>query len=122
MNRLIARGSVFSLLLILLAAVPATSLAQRRSPGNGTLREFLAEYKGKEILILDRTTGVEQYVSGDASKAYSLTLNDVQADYIVVSRSTETDKRSFIYPLSVIRRIIYAYDNVRYQKIVLEMY
>jgi len=122
MNRFIARGSVLFPLFLLLAAVPASSLAQRRTPGERTLREFLAEYKGREILILDKTTGVEQYVSGDASKAYSLTLNDVQADYIVVSRTTDTDKRTFIYPITVIRRIIYMYDNVRYQKIVLEMY
>ncbi len=122
MTSLTYRLSIFSCIILFLAAGSAESFAQRRAPGNGTLREFLAEYKGKEVLILDKTTGVEQFVSGDASKAYSLILNDVQGDYIVVSRTTDTDKRTFIYPISVIRRIIYMYDNVRYQKIVIEMY
>jgi hypothetical protein len=122
MERFSARGGILSamLLLLILALVPPTALSQRRNPPS--LKEFLSTYKGKEILILDKTTGVEQFVGGDASKAYNLTLSDVQNDYIVVSRTTETDKRTFVYPMSVVRRIIYLYDNKPYQKIVIEMY
>jgi hypothetical protein len=122
MERFSARGGILSAMLFLLifALVPSTALSQKRNPPS--LKEFLSTYKGKEILILDKATGVEQYVGGDATKAYNLTLNDVQNDYIVVSRTTETDKRTFVYPMSVIRRIIYLYDNRPYQKIVIEMY
>lgn len=123
MNRYSARGGLLSALLVFLLAlslVPSSTFAQRRNPP--TFKDFLSTYKGKEVLILDKTTGVEQFVGGDASKAYNLTLNDVQNDYIVVSRTTETDKRTFAYPMSVIRRIIYLYDNKPYQKIVIELY
>lgn len=107
-------------LLVLLAVLPAASvLAQRRPP---TLREFLLQYRGREILIMDRTGAVEQFSGGEAAKAYTLVLNDVQSDYIVVTRETEADKRSFVYPISIIRRIIFQYDGRAYQKIVLEMY
>lgn len=121
MKRLIARGGILIGLALMVAAIPAQSLAQRRvNPPN--FREFLLQYKGKDVLILDRTTGVVQYEGGDASKAYSLTLNDVLDDYIVVTRNTDTDKRTFVYPISIIRRVIYLYNNRPYQKIVLEMY
>jgi hypothetical protein len=111
--------------LVLLAAVlcacSVLSMAQQR--GNpATLHEFLNQFKGKEVLIIDKTGGQEQFTSGESSKAYLLTLRDVQVDYIVVSRNIESDKRTFIYPLSVIRRIIYQYDNKPYQQIVIEMY
>lgn len=123
MDRFSARGGVLSamlLIVLVLSLASTTAFSQRRNPP--TLKEFLSTYKGKEILILDKTTGVEQFVGGDASKAYNLTLNDVQTDYIVVSRTTETDKRTFVYPMSVVRRIIYLYDNKPYQKIVIELY
>ncbi len=116
------RGLALLLIALVLALglVTSTAPAQKKLPP--TLREFLLQYKGKEILILDKTTGMEQFVGGDASKTYNLILNDVQNDYIVVSRTTETDKRTFVYPLSIVRRIIYLYDNKPYQKIVIEMY
>jgi len=86
------------------------------------LREFLLQYRGKEVQIIDKTGGTEQFTSGDPTKAYTLTLNEVEGDYIVVSRNTATDKRTFIYPLSIIRRVIYQYDGKPYDKILLEMY
>jgi len=93
--------------------------AQKRPP---SLREFLLQYKGKEIQISDKTGGAEQFTSGDPAKAYTLILNDVENDYIVVSRSTATDKRTFVYPMSVIRRVIYMFDGKPFDKILLEMY
>ncbi len=93
--------------------------AQKKPP---SIREFLLQYRGKEVLIMDKTMGVEQFVGGDAGKSYHLLLNDVQNDYMVVSRNTDTDKRTFLYPLSLIRRVIYLYDGKPYQKIVIEMY
>jgi hypothetical protein len=121
MRRLSAGPARFFLgVLLALVLVPTvSSFAQRRPP---TLREFLQQYRGKEILIMDKTGGVEQFSGGEAAKAYTLTLNDVQNDYIVVTRETDADKRSFVYPISIIRRIIFQYDGRAYQKIVLELY
>ena len=107
-----------SFLLLLFTAVGAAQ-AQKRP---ALLREFLSQYKGKEIQIIDRTGGTEQFTTGDPSKAYTLTLNDVQTDYIVVTRNTATDKRTFLYPISIIRRIIYQFDGKAYDRILLEMY
>jgi hypothetical protein len=104
--------------IILLGSTPE-SLAQKRP---ATLRDFLVQYKGKEIQIMDRTGGTEQFVAGDPTKTYVLTLVEVQDDYIVVSRNTSSDKRAFVYPISVIRRIIFAYDWKPYQMILLELY
>jgi hypothetical protein len=99
--------------------VPSSASAQKRPP---TIREFLLQYKGKEIQISDKTGGTEQFTSGDPAKAYTLTLNDVLNDYIVVTRSSANDKRSFVYPISIIRRIIFLFDGKPYDKILLEMY
>ncbi len=111
--------ATIAVLMALTVVSTAQAPAQKKA---STIREFLLQYKGKEILIQDRTGGVEQFVGGDATKAYNLTLNDVQTDYMIVSRNTDTDKRTFLYPLSLIRRIIYLYDGKPYQKIVIEFY
>jgi len=114
--------SSLSVALLLVAGFVAAGDASAQRRGPATLREFLMQYRGKEVQILDKTGGSEQFVTGEPSKAYVLTLNDVQNDYIIVSRDTESDKRSFVYPISVIRRVIYMYDGKPYQRILLEMY
>ncbi|MGB2959264.1 MAG: hypothetical protein WBD30_10290 [Bacteroidota bacterium] len=116
-----ARRSVLPIILLaaLLSLLGETSIAQQ-TPSN--LHLFLLEHVGQEVLMMDRTGGGEQFVGGEASKAYAVILDSVKDDYIVVRRATQSDKRSFIYPMSVIRRIIFAYDRKPYKKIVLEMY
>ena len=104
---------------LLLIGLSEDASAQKRLP---TLKDFLLQYKGKDIQIMDRTGGTEQFVAGDPTKTYVLRLVEVQDDYIVVSRNTSTDKRVFVYPISVIRRIIFAYDWKPYQMILLELY
>ena len=106
----------FALLLL----IPGSECAAQKRPAQ--LRDFLLQYKGKDVQIIDNTGGTEQYSSGDPSKAYTLTLNEVESDYFVVSRNTSTDKRTFIYPMSVIRRVIYKFDGKPYDRILLEMY
>jgi hypothetical protein len=112
----LALTGAFALLLLF----PGSECAAQRRPGQ--LRDFLLQFKGKEVQIIDNTGGTEQFSSGDPSMSYTLTLNEVESDYVVVSRNTATDKRTFIYPLTVIRRIIYKYDGKPYDKILLEMY
>jgi hypothetical protein len=119
MVRLCLKPALCGLFTLLLLTPGSESAAQKRTV---QLREFLLQYKGKEVQIIDNTGGTEQYASGDPSKAYTLTLNEVESDYFVVSRNTATDKRTFIYPLSVIRRIIYKVDGKPYDRILLEMY
>jgi hypothetical protein len=116
-----ARHSVLPIVLLALffTLFSEASYAQETPP---TIREFLVLYVGREVLMMDRTGEVEQFVGGEAAKAYTLILESVMDDYIVVRRETQTDKRSFIYPISVIRRIIFAYTGKPYKKIVLEMY
>ena len=104
-------------LAMMLTAIDAA--AQKRP---ATIREFLLQYRGREVQIVDKTGGVEQFVAGDPSKSYTLTLNDVQNDYIVVTRNTATDKRTFVYPIAIIRRIIFQFDGKPYEKVLLEMY
>jgi hypothetical protein len=104
----------------LLFLVSGSECAAQKRPAQ--LRDFLLQYRGKEVQIIDKTGGQEQFTAGDPTKAYTLILNDVESDYIVVSRTTATDKRTFIYPMTVIRRIIYQYDGKPYDRILLEMY
>ena len=107
-------------LLAALVSLLGETLFAQETPSN--LQSFLLRHVGEEVLMMDRTGGVEQFVGGEASKAYTVVLDAVKDDFIVVRRTTQTDKRSFIYPMSVIRRIIFAYDRKPYKKIVLEMY
>ena len=106
--------------IALLVLISSSECAAQKRPAQ--LRDFLLQYKGKEVQIIDNTGGTEQFASGDPTRTYTLTLNEVESDYIVVSRNTATDKRTFIYPLTVIRRIIYRYDGKPYDRILLEMY
>jgi hypothetical protein len=109
-----------STLLCGLILIPSgDALSQKRPP---SMRDFLYQFKGKEIQIMDKTGGTEQFTGGEAAKSYTLILNDVQNDYIIVSRNTSTDKRTFVYPISVIRRIIFEFAGRPYDKILLEMY
>ena len=106
-------------MLFSLALGAGDAIAQRKPP---SLREFLLQYKGRDILMMDKTGGVAQFAGGEAAKAYTVRLDDVLSDDIVVTRDSDTDKRSFVYPISVVRRVIFLYDGKPYQKIVLEMY
>ena len=106
-------------MLLCLALGAGDAIAQRKPP---SLREFLLQYRGRDILMMDKTGGVEQFAGGEAAKAYTVRLDDVLSDYFVVTRDSDTDKRSFAYPISVVRRVIFLYDGKPYQKIVLEMY
>jgi hypothetical protein len=120
MNRS-ARVLFLGLILAFAAGLAGPAAAQTQKRPN-SIRDFLLQYRGKEIQIMDRTGGSEQFVGGDPTKTYVLTLVDVQSDHIIVSRNTSGDKRSFLYPISVIRRIIFAYEGKPYQMILLEMY
>ena len=120
MTGVLARWPVFvATLTLVLFSLSGEALAQKHPP---TLREFRLQYKGREVQIVDKTGWAEQFATCDPSKTYTLFLNDVQNDYIVVSRGTQTDKRTFIYPVAIIRRVIFQFDGKPYDKILIEMY
>lgn len=85
-------------------------------------RAALLPFVGQEVLVVDTTSGTTQFHHDDALLVYRLTLNAVQKDYIIVSRNVEGDKRAFVYPLSVIRRVTTARGGVPLRPIVIELY
>jgi len=85
-------------------------------------RATLLPYVGQEVLVVDTTGGTPQFQSSDALQLFRLTLDAVRRDYIMVSRNTEGDKRSFIYPLARIRRVTTASGGVPLRPILIEIY
>jgi hypothetical protein len=109
--------SLFALLLVL--APPPRLSAQGSSEGH---RSVLSAYSGQQVLVVDTTSGTEQFQHQDALLLYRVTLQEVNNDYIIVTRNVEGDKRSFLYPLSVIRRVVTRMNGRPLRPIVIEMY
>ena len=85
-------------------------------------RELLSSYMGQEVLVVDTTSGTEQFHHQDALLLYKVTLDDVRRDYIIVTRDIEGDKRSFLYPLSLVKRVVTKMNGRPLRPIVIEMY
>ncbi len=85
-------------------------------------RATLGKFVGQDVLILDTTSGSSQFQNADAVQTLRLRLNSVQDDYIVVSRNVEGDRRDFVYPLAVIRRIRTMSEGRPLRPIVIELY
>ena len=106
---------LFAFLLLIPAGLKAQSSTQIQ-------RELLAGYTGQQVLVVDTTSGTEQFHHQDALLLYRVTLVDVRGDYIIVTRDVEGDKRSFLYPLSVVRRVVTKMNGRPLRPIVIEMY
>jgi len=115
MRRLLPAASLAVFVLIM----NAQAVAQQRP---ATLQEFLAQYTGKEVLLLDTSSGEEQFTDGDSTSRYVVVLDEVHDGYLVVRRNSETDRRTFQYPLADIRRITYLFDGRPYPRIVIETF
>jgi hypothetical protein len=85
-------------------------------------RAALLPFVGQEVLVVDTTSGDTQFQHTDALLVYRLKLDAVRQDFIIVSRNVEGDKRAFVYPLSVIRRIRTDADGHPLRPIVIELY
>ena len=85
-------------------------------------RAALLPFVGQEVLVVDTTSGTAQYQHDDALLAYRVKLDAVRQDYIIVSRNVEGDKRAFVYPLSLIRRIRTDADGHPLRPIVIDLY
>ncbi len=107
-----------SILLFCPEAGPPASGQDRLSQQRTTL----LRYVGQDILLVDTTSGGSQFQHSDALLTFRLRLDAVQRDYMIVSRNVEGDKRDFVYPLGVIRRIRTVSDGVPLRPIVVELY
>lgn len=96
-------------------------LAEAQTSENPTtFLEFLTQYVGKEILLLDFSPDMGDVSPSDSLQRYVAVLESVTENGIVVRRIAESDKRSLTYPLSYIRRITYLFNGRRYRRIVVE--
>jgi hypothetical protein len=120
MRRLVSQGSL-GLSAAVLGLLLAFPFARARTD-DGDIQRTLSAYVGQEVLVIDTTSGAEQFQDPDATLLYRVTLTDVQSDYFVVTRNVEGDKRSFVYPLAMVRRIITRRDGKPLHPIVLELY
>jgi hypothetical protein len=105
--------------LILLAGAPPRLLAQT-NPLPSTFQEFLHQYVGKEILLLDGSSDLGQSDEADSMMRFVAVLESVSEQGIVVRRNLSGDKRSLSYSLANIRRITYLFNGRRYRRIVVE--
>lgn len=105
--------------IILFAAASPLTLAQPK-PLPPTFEEFLQQYVGKEILLLDGSPDLEQTDEADSMQRYVAVLESVSEQGIVVRRNKANDKRSLSYSLANIHRITYLFNARRYRRIVVE--
>ena len=96
------------LILLAVLLLPTGVAGQERRSNE---RQTLIPYVGQEVLVVDTTLGERQFVNDDASLTYRVTLVAVMDDHLVVKRDVEGDKRSFVYPLAVIRRVLTAAEG-----------
>lgn len=108
-----------SIALLVMLVAPPWLLAQGSSEDQ---RSVLSAYTGQQVLVVDTTSGTEQFHHQDALLLYRVTLKEVNKDYIIVTRNVEGDKRSFLYPLSVVRRVVTRMNGRPMRPIVIEMY
>lgn len=110
-----------ALFLILLAAGPLRPAAvAQKKPAD--FRSFLSQYTGREILLITISSDSLQFVDADSTQRFVVVLDEIGNDVLLVHRATGTDRRSFAYPISEIRRITYLFGGRPYKRIVVEMF
>jgi hypothetical protein len=108
------------LFLLLSAFTPAThAVAQQKPP---TVRDFLTQYLGREVLLLDKTSNELQFDDPDSTRRFVVVLDDVGEETFIVHRGAPAHETSYRYSLSKIRRITYLFNGRPYQRIVIESY
>lgn len=117
-SRIVLSLALYGLFSVCGGIVTSADAQDRYSRQRATLRQFV----GQDVLVIDSTSGGSQFHHADASRAFRLTLDAVQRDYIMVSRNVEGDKRDFVYPLGTIRRIRTVSNGLPLRPIVIELY
>lgn len=115
-----SRWQKWTVFLLLSAVTPAMhAIAQQKAP---TVRDFLSQYLGREVLLLDKTSNELQFDDPDSTTRFVVVLDNVGDDTFIVHRGTPAHETSFQYSLSKIRRITYLFDGRPYKRIVIESF
>ena len=109
----------FCILLLLLIGGERSAVAQKLP---GTFREFLAQQSGKEILLVTMLGDSLQYDGADSTERYVVVLDGVTGDFFTVHRTTQGDRRSFVFPIADIRRITYLWGGRPYRRVLVETF
>lgn len=113
------RRRAFAVFLFAACFSPPAGLAQDRP---SEFREFLSKYTGKEILLVNMSSDSLQFNDADTTQRFVVVLDEVGTDVLIVHRTSDTDKRSFTYPIADIRRITYLFGKLPYKRIVVETF
>jgi hypothetical protein len=106
------------LLLLLLPLAASTPVAAQQGPA--TFRAFLSQYRGKEILLLDRKSELLRFDDADSSSKFVVVLDEVDEDSFIVHRGPPEHVNSSTYSLASIRRVTYLYNGRPYKRILVE--
>ena len=85
-----------------------------------TFSEFLQQFVGQELLVVDRAVDMGQTEAPDSLDRYLALLESVNEQGIVIRRNLPTDKRTLLYTFADIRRVTYLFAGKRYPRIVIE--
>jgi SpoU rRNA methylase family enzyme len=116
------RYRLLKALFLLMPFLMLTPVGSSAQSGPASFREFLAQYTGKEILLIDKIAENIEFFDKDSTTKYIFVLDEVVDDMIVIHRSTASDKRSMVFPIEDIRRITFLFGGRPYQRIVIETY
>jgi hypothetical protein len=108
---------VVTVLLLLTLPVGARVAAQQAP---ATCHDFLSQYRGREILLLDKTSDTIQFDDPDSTNRYVVVLDAVDDDTFVVHRGSPGN--SYTYSLAAIRRITFLFNGRPYRRILVESY
>jgi hypothetical protein len=117
--RLLLRRTAFVFFLCAAGFLSPAGLAQKRPP---EFRDFLSQYTGREILLINISSDSLQFFDADSTQRFVVVLDEVGNDVLIVHRTTGSDKRSFAYPIADIRRVTYLFGGRAYRRIVVEMF
>lgn len=119
LERPLVRRNTAIVLLLAAGLLRSGVYAQQRPPA---FREFLSQYTGKEILLINMSSDSLQFFDADSTKRFVVVLDEVGSDVLILHRATGADTRSFAYPIADIRRVTYLFGGRRYRRIVVETY
>ena len=119
LERPVIRRNAAVLFLLAAGLLRSGVHAQTRPP---QFRDFLSQYTGKEILLINISSDSLQFFDADSTKRFVVVLDEVGSDVLILHRATGADTRSFAYPIADIRRVTYLFGGRPYRRIVVETF
>jgi hypothetical protein len=117
--RSMARTSAVAFLLLATGFLRPNARAQNHPH---QFREFLSQYTGREILLINMSSDSLQFFDADSTQRFVVVLDEVGSDVLILHRANGADTRSFAYPIADIRRVTYLFGGRRYRRIVVETF